>query len=149
MKIREYESSDAGETARLFYETVHAVNARDYTESQLDAWATGLVDPEAWDASFRSGPARVATMDGLIVGFGNISFPGYLDKLFVHKDFQRRGIATAICDELERMTIDRIEVHASITARPFFERRGYREIVKQTVERNGIFLTNFVMEKQL
>ena len=149
MEIREYESSDAGETARLFYETVHAVNARDYTESQLDAWATGHVDPEAWDASFRSGPARVAIMDGLIVGFGNIRFPGYLDKLFVHKDFQRRGIATAICDELERMTIGRIEVHASITAKPFFEGRGYRAVEKRTVERNGIFLTNFVMEKQL
>ena len=39
--------------AALFYETVHAVNARDYTPQQLDAWATGEVDLDAWDRSFR------------------------------------------------------------------------------------------------
>ena len=40
-----------------------------------------------------------------------------------------------------------IVTHVSITARPFFEKRGYRVVKEQQVERRGIRLTNFVMEK--
>ena len=39
--------------------------------------------------------------------------------------------------------------HASITARGFFEKRGYRLIRAQQVERSGERLTNYVMEKPL
>lgn len=39
-----------------------------------------------------------------------------------------------------------IVTHASITTKPFFEKRGYRVIREQQVERQGIFLTNFVMK---
>lgn len=57
------------------------------------------------------------------------------------------GIASAICDRLEEAASGNIVTHASITARPFFEKRGYRTIKEQQVERQGILLTNFVMEK--
>ena len=40
-----------------------------------------------------------------------------------------------------------VTTHASITARPFFEKRGYRVVKEQQVERHGVLLTNFVMEK--
>ncbi len=40
-------------------------------------------------------------------------------------------------------------VHASLTARPFFEARGYEVIRDQRVLRRGVILTNFVMEKRL
>ena len=32
--------------------------------------------------------------------------------------------------------------------RPFFEKRGYRVVKEQQVERQGILLTNYVMEKK-
>lgn len=63
--------------------------------------------------------------------------------------YQNQGIASAICDELEQaFDGDKITAHASITAKPFFEKRGYKVIKKQEVERNGIVLTNYVMEKE-
>lgn len=37
MEIRTYQPADCKEMAELFYNTVHTVNARDYTEPQLDA----------------------------------------------------------------------------------------------------------------
>lgn len=44
----------------------------------------------------------VAVEDGCAVGFGDIdSNTGYLDRLYVHKDHQGMGIATALCDRLE------------------------------------------------
>ena len=83
----------------------------------------------------------------MIVGFGDIDKTGYLDRLFVHKDYQRQGIASAICDELEQaVNVNKIITHASITAKPFFERRGYKVIKEQQITRNGVSLTNYVME---
>lgn len=148
MIIRRYNSSDSECLAELFYNTVHSVNAKDYTEEELNAWATGKVDYIAWNESFLENYTIVAVEDEVIVGFGDIDKTGYLDRLFVHKDYQHRGIATAICDELEQaVTVDKITVHASITAKPFFEQRGYKIVKKQSVERFGVFLTNYVMEK--
>lgn len=147
MIVRKYRSEDCEELLRLFYGTVHAVNARDYTKEQLDAWATGKEDAARWDASLRAHYALVAEESGKIVGFGDIDKTGYLDRLYVHKDFQGRGIASALCDRLEKRAEGKIVTHASVTAKPFFERRGYRAVREQRVERNGVFLTNYVMEK--
>lgn len=79
---------------------------------------------------------------------GDIDKTGYLDRLFVHLGYQRKGIATAICNRLESAVQENIVTHASITARPFFEKRGYKVAREQQVERQGIFLTNFVMIKE-
>lgn len=147
MIIRAYRSEDCGEIAELFYNTVHTVNAKDYTKEQLNVWATGQVDLEKWDKSFREHVTVVAVLDGIIAGFGDIDPTGYLDRLYVHKDYQRTGIASAICDRLEGAVSGNIVTYASITARPFFEKRGYRTVREQQVERQGILLTNFVMEK--
>lgn len=148
MQIRNYQSADCEKLAELFYETVHTVNTRDYTEEQVNAWATGQVDLEKWDGSFLEHHTLVAEKDGRIVGFGDMDENGYLDRLYVHRDYQGRGIARKICEELEGMVkAEHFTTHASITARPFFEKRGYRVKKEQQVFRNGVWLTNFVMEK--
>ena len=147
MKIRNYQSVDCKELAELFYDTVHAVNAKDYTEEQVCAWATGKADLELWNRSFQEHYTMVAVEDGRIIGFGDMDKTGYLDRLYVHKDYQGKGVATAICDRLEHAVQGKIVTHASITAKPFFEKRGYRVIKEQQVERQGVLLTNFVMEK--
>ena len=74
---------------------------------------------------------------------------GYLDRLYVHKDHQGIGIATALCEKLDASVESAtVTTHAFITARPFFEDRGYVVKKEQQVERQGILLTNYVMEKQ-
>lgn len=145
MFIREYQSSDCKELTKLFYNTVHTVNAKDYTEEQLDAWATGQVDLNKWAQSLREHYSIVAVENEMLVGFGDIDESGYLGHLFVHADYQGKGIGTMICNRLEQAVSGNIITHASITARPFFEKRGYRVVKEQQVERQGVFLTNFEM----
>lgn len=147
MQLRRYKQSDCRELAELFYNTVHTVNAADYNNEQLNAWATGRVDLEAWNKSLQEHYSIVAVDKGIIVGFGDIDQTGYLDRLYVHADYQGRGIATAICNKLEQSVSGKIVTHASVTAKPFFEKRGYKVIKEQSVERQGVFLTNYVMEK--
>ncbi len=147
MFIRKYESTDCKELAELFYNTVHTINAKDYTKEQLDAWASGQVDLEKWDQSFQEHFTVVAVENGIIVGFGDVDTTGYFDRLYIHKNNQRKGIATAICDQLESKVQGKIVTHASVTAKPFFEKRGYKVLKEQQVVRKEIFLKNYVMEK--
>ena len=148
MLIREYQTSDCKEITELFYNTVHTVNANDYTKEQLSVWATGQVDLEKWNESLQEHFSVVVVDDEIIVGFGNIDNTGYLDRLFVHTDYQGKGIATTICNQLEQAVKEDITTHASITAKSFFEKRGYKIVKEQQVERQGIFLTNYVMIKE-
>lgn len=147
MIIRKYQPADCKTLTELFYDTVHTVNAADYTEEQLNAWTAGNEDVEEWNQALLESYSLVALKNDVIIGFGNICENGYLDRLYVHKDYQRKGVATAICDRLEEMVQGKMVTHASITARPFFEKRGYRVIKKQQVKRQGVILENFVMEK--
>ncbi|MBD5091864.1 MAG: GNAT family N-acetyltransferase [Clostridiales bacterium] len=150
MIIRQYTPKDCEDLVKLFYHTVHTINAKDYSQEQLNVWATDKIDLEVWNKSLSEHYTVVAVENNIIVGFGDIDKSGYLDRLFVHRDYQRRGIATAICNELERaVKVDKIITYASITAKPFFEQRGFKVVKEQQVERNGIALTNYVMEKQV
>ena len=147
--LRPYRPGDCPALAALFYETVHTVNAAHYTPAQLDAWAPACgPDLAAWDKSFRAHRTLVAELDGRLAGFGDIDpAAGYLDRLYVHKDLQGRGVATALCNALEEAAAGPVVTHASVTARPFFARRGYRVLRAQQVERRGVPLANYVMEK--
>ena len=133
--IRKYQASDCADLAELFYSTVHTANAKDYSKEQLDAWAPRSRNLKDWNRDFEKH-----------IRFGDIEENGYLDRLFVRPNYQRMGIGTAICNKLEGAVQGNVFTHASITAKPFFEKRGYKVIKRQTVKRRGVLLTNFVME---
>lgn len=148
MTLRECRPEDCAEVVRLFYDTVHTVNAKDYTEEQLNAWAPEELNLETWGRSLREHYSLVAVEKGRIVGFGDVDPAGYLDRLYVHRDYQRRGAASLLCGALEEAARGKkLVTHASITARPFFEKRGWRVVREQTVKRRGVKLVNFVMVK--
>ena len=146
--VRNYRSSDCEKVAELFYETVHTVNAENYTAEQLFAWAKDERQLQTRKNDFIKQHTLIAEIDGNIVGFGSMTDAGCLDLLYIHKDFQRKGLATKLCDELERV-FSVVVTHASVTAKPFFEKRGYSVMTGQTVERSGVKLKNYKMQKIL
>lgn len=148
MFLREYRQEDCLSVIRLFQETVRAVNSRDYSPEQIAVWAPFDVDVEKWNSSLLSHHSLLCVEGERLLGFGDIDEEGYLDRLYVSKDHQGMGVATLLCEALESLRpFERILTHASITARPFFEKRGYVVLKEQQVERSGVLLTNFVMEK--
>lgn len=150
LTLRPYRGEDLTPVIRLFSDTVQAINARDYTPAQVEAWVGG-VDARRWAETLEAHFTRVAWLDGCIVGFGDLD-GAYLDRLYVHKDCQGRGIGTALCDDLERRAwetgVKAVTTHASVTAKPFFEARGYYAERKQRVLRKNIYLDNFIMSKK-
>lgn len=152
LQLRPYQSSDLQDLGKLFYETIHIVNQRDYTPEQLQVWAPARVAPAEWHEKFLHTFTQIAVLENKIVGFGNLKRTGYLDCLYVHYAYQSCGIATAICDKLEQYAMQQgaqqITVHASITAKSFFQKRGYDLIQEQLVKRNDVFLKNYKMQKK-
>ena len=140
MIIRKYQSSDCNAMIALFHETIHTTNRKDYTLEQCEAWSDGYRDLEQWDRSFRAHTTLVAFQDRRIIAFGDIDSNGYLDRLFVHQDYQKQGVGTALCELLEECVEGDITTQASITAKPFFLQRGYRVRKEQEVIRQGVRL---------
>ncbi len=151
--VRDYDVGDAGSICRLFYETVRTVSLGDYSPEQVRAWAPELPDPAAWHERMSGRHTLVADEGGEVVGFAELEDDGHLDMLYVRGDAVGRGVGRRLCEAAEREARDigcaKISTEASITARPFFERLGFRVVREQTVVRQEVELTNFVMEKRL
>jgi len=151
--LRRYRAEDLYALIELFRGTVHAINAKDYTQEQLDAWAPVDIDAERWGAKLLQYYTMVAEMDGILCGFADIDGTGYFDHLFVHKDYQGRGIAKELVKAVEAFAIqskaETITVNVSITARPFFLKQGYELVKQQEVEYNGQRFTNYAMQKKV
>lgn len=105
MLIRRYKQSDLDTISNLFYQTVHNVNCADYTAEQLCAWTNSPESLKTKQEILSEQYTLLAEIDGETVGFGSIDKNGCLDFLYVHKDYQRQGVATALCDELEKTTL--------------------------------------------
>lgn len=155
MILRNYNENDIDEIAKLFFDTVHNINEKDYTQPQLNVWANGNIDRELWNKLFSQHDTIIActynTTNANIIGFGDMDSTGYLDKLYVHKDYQRQGIATKIVTQLQQNAtsngVSTFTTYASITAIPFFASLGYSIIRENIVVKNDIELKNFLMEK--
>ncbi|MCH5435936.1 MULTISPECIES: GNAT family N-acetyltransferase [Bacillus cereus group] len=149
--IRAFHKDDLGQVLQLFYETVHTINAKDYNVLQLQAWAPDQLDRESWLKSLEKNISYVADYNGMIVGFGDYNEDHYVDRLFTHKDYQRKRIASYILQKLEQEAVNLghrgIYTEASITAKPFFESKGFICIKEQKKEHNGQIFINYVMKK--
>jgi putative acetyltransferase len=152
-RIRDYAASDAPEIARLFFETVRSVNRADYSEEQVETWAPGVPDPKEWHARMNGRRTLVAEEGGKVVGFAELEGDGHLDMLYAREDAVGWGVGRGLYEAVEREARSqgrgRIFTEASITARPFFERRGFRMVREESVVVRGVSMTNFVMEKDL
>ena len=152
--IREAQQTDTIALKELFQNTVLAVNSKDYSQAEVEDWASCGDDLSNIEEMIKTHYFIVAVnQQSQIVGFSSITPQGYLHSMFVHKDFQGEGIATMLLEEIERYAITagitRITSEVSLTARPFFEKKGY--IVKEEQKRkaNQLSLTNFWMAREM
>ena len=151
--IRAALQSDAVELKKLFQNTVLAINRRDYSQAEVEDWASCGDDLSNIEDMIKTHYFIVAVnQQSEIVGFSSITPQGYLHSMFVHKDFQGEGIATILLNEIEQYAITngimRITSEVSLTDRPFFEKKGYIVEEEQKRKANQLSLTNFWMAKQ-
>jgi putative acetyltransferase len=153
IEIRLFETQDAEQIAQLFHETVHEINVRDYSSSQVKAWAPEDIYFRNWVEVCSSRFTYIADDEGVIAGFGELEPNGHIDCFYCHKNYQRCGVGRQIYWAIEakavELSLNRLFVEVSITAKSFFQRMGFSVVQKQEVTCRGESFVNYVMEKSL
>jgi putative acetyltransferase len=153
MIIRKGQLEDLAELQFLFVETIKSVCKTDYNSEQIEVWTYSIKNKERWNEIMTNQLVLVAQIENKIVGFTSLAYENYIDLLYVHKDYQRQGIAhklyTNIEDIAKRQGQTTLKSDVSKTAKPFFERVGFEVINEQIIVRQEVELTNFKMTKTL
>lgn len=145
--------SDLSEMQQLYIETIQSVCKNDYNTAQIEAWISGVKNTERWITVIETQFVLLTIINNKIAGFGTLKDGNYIDFFYIHKDFQRQGIADKLLTELEleakKQHSKMITSDISITAKPFFEKKGYIVKTEQKNIRLGVELINYKMEKHL
>ncbi len=151
IKVRQAIKHDVEKITQLFFDTIQNINIRDYSQEEVDDWSSWKADIDKWLVKMSEQHFAIAEINNQIVGFCSLAPDGYLDFMFVHKDFQRQGIASALLSEIENKAIeqknDLIYSDVSITAKGFFESKGFvveRQQLKKSKKKE---LVNYRMTK--
>ena len=151
--MRPYLPKDAAGLADLTEVSIDDLAAEDYSADQRAAWAVFVGDELAFANRLAAQLTLVVEGEDGLVGYASLKDNRLIDLLYVHPDHARRGVASLLCEALEKLATARgtavISADASDNAQPFFEQRGYRARQRNTVMRNGEWLANTTMEKKL
>ena len=153
MEIRTHKPADIPDISRLFFNTIRRINSRDYTPAQVQAWAPTIYNNDYWSQRFLKRQVLVAEDHNMIVGFAEYEPSGHIDCFYVHHEYQHRGIGKALLQqietELQKLNVHRFYAEVSITARPFFNGRGYAMIEERDAEYHDVLIKLFLMEKYI
>ncbi len=153
MNIRRYQTGEEQTLWLLFYNTIHQVNCRDYSPAQIEAWAPSTIDPEQWRERLINTNPFIAEENGEIVGFAELEDNGHIDCFYCAYNWQGKGVGSSMLQTIEFEAAQRgitlLFTEASITAKEFFARKGFRVDKEQIVKRRGEQLTNYAMSKRL
>ncbi len=153
-KIYPYHKKYAREMVDIYYNTIHKVNIKDYSQEQVEAWTPKVVlELDGWLEKWSKIPPIVACINDIVVGFAEFEDSGYIDCFYVHHEYQGKGIGGVLMREILKQARDKeissIYVDVSITAKPFFEHKGFVVACHQELEKRGVLFENYRMEKQL
>ena len=150
MNIRFATKKDIPAIKELFRSTILSVNLKDYPSEQVECWAARGEDASVWEERINEQYFIRAEENDTILGFAALKLSGYLNSMFVHRDYQGKGVASLLLKKIEEYArmkdISEITADVSITAQPFFSKKGYVILEQQTVC-IGISMTNYKMSK--
>ena len=145
--------ADVPVLAAIFAAAIEELTGDDYSEAQQQAWAGAADDEEAFGKRLSGQLTLVATLQNSPVGFASLKGADHIDLLYVHPSAVGLGVASMLCDALEKLAGARgaksLTVDASDNAEEFFVKRGYVATRRNTVTVNGEWLANTTMQKTL
>ena len=151
--LRPYLAADTPMLAVIFAAAVQELTGDDYSEAQQEAWASVADDEAAFGQKLAGQLTLIATLQNSPVGFASLKGADHIDMLYVHPSVAGQGVASMLCDALEKLAGSRgarkLTVDASDNASEFFKKRGYVATQRNTVTVNGEWLANTTMQKTL
>src|ERR1700681_2999426 len=151
--LRPFLAADTPMLAAIFVAAIEELTAEDYSEAQQQAWAGAADDEEQFGQRLASELTLIATLQNSPVGFASLKGADHIDMLYVHPSVVGQGVASMLCEALEKLAggrgVKALTVDASDNALDFFEKRGYVAKQRNTVTVNGEWLANTTMQKTL
>jgi putative acetyltransferase len=151
--LRPYLAEDAPVLAAIFAASIEGLTGDDYSEAQQEAWLAVADDEAEFGKRLASELTLVATLEGSPVGFASLKGKDHIDLLYVHPTAVGQGVASTLCEALEKLAGSRgatsLTVDASDNAQEFFKKRGYVARQRNSVTINGEWLANTTMHKAL
>jgi putative acetyltransferase len=149
--LRPFLPADVPVLAAIFVAAIEEFTGEDNTEAQQQAWAAAADDEEAFGKRLAGELTLIATLQNSPVGFASLRGKDHVDMLYVHPSAVGHGVASALCEALEKLAGARgaqnLTVDASDNAEGFFAKRGYVAKQRNTVTVNGEWLANTTMQK--
>jgi putative acetyltransferase len=151
--LRPFLAADTPVLAAIFVAAIEELTGEDYSEAQQEAWASVADDEEQFGKRLASELTLIATLQNSPVGFASLKGTDHIDMLYVHPSAAGQGVASMLCDALEKLAGARgaksLTVDASDNAEALFAKRGYVAKQRNTVTLNGEWLANTTMQKNL
>lgn len=153
MKLRLATSADVPFLAQLYRHAVETLGPCHYTPAQVAVWAAFAEEPTF--ATFILTPTTFVAVapDELRVGFAGLAADGHVTAVYVHGDYQHRGIGGQLLQhvlaEAQARSLPRLYAEASVFSQPLFEKYGFTLEGTETVDRNGVQFTRYLMAKSL
>src|SRR6266403_4862580 len=151
--LRPFLAEDTPVLAAIFAASIEELTGDDYSEAQRQAWASVADDEEQFGKRLAGQLTLVATLQNSPVGFAALKGADEIDMLYVHPGATGQGVASMLCDALEKLAGGRgaksLTVDASDNAEDFFAKRGYVAKQRHRVTVNGEWLANTTMQKSL
>lgn len=153
MLIRPYHPLDLAGVATVYRDAVLAIGPKFYDTKQVNMWASWASNTDEMAERLTRGRTLVAIVHKQLVAFGQLEPNDHLALLYTAGRHARKGVATAIHQQLEahaRSTgAKHIDTEASHISRLFFEKHGYDLLEPETVVRDGVSFDRFKMRKQI
>src|SRR5437667_8507327 len=151
--LRPYLPADVPMLAAIFVAAIEGLTGDDYSEAQQEALASAAADEAAFGKKLAGQLTLIATLQNSPVGFASLKGADYIDMLYVHPSVAGQGVASMLCDALEKLAGSRgarkLTVDASDNALDFFKTRGYVAQQRNSVTVQGEWLANTTMQKTL
>ncbi len=153
LAMRPFLAADTPLLAEIFRASIAELGAEDYSDAQLDAWASAADDEAEFGGRLGGQITLIATLDGSAIGFASLKGADVIDMLYVHPAAAGQGAASMLLDALEKLAgargATKINAEASDSAQDFFQKRGYVPMQRNTVLRGEEWLANTSMQKPL
>jgi putative acetyltransferase len=135
MKIRPALEEDYDAMVCLRDDTIRNVNSNDYSEDVIYNWAN-KASPQDFRKSAYNCKRWAAIDNNTIIGFCEHSLAGELSRIYVHKDYLRKGVGTRLLEVAETSLVKsgftEVYIESTITAKDFYEKNGYKIIQKSS-----------------
>ncbi|QAY96899.1 GNAT family N-acetyltransferase [Methylovirgula ligni] len=151
--LRPFLPQDAAAVAQIFRDAIEDLTRDDYDEAQRTAWSARADDEASFAKRLAAQTTLLALREGEPVGFVSLKGNDLLDMLFVRPEVAGEGVGTFLANAAETLARGRgakiLNVDASDTALPFFEKLGFTPQARQSIALDGEWLANTKMAKAL